>query len=172
MAEKFWAKHATQQANLDALDDELRAVKPTHEGAKELDVFSRKYKAAFSQMEKVRLDAKTLGTVADNQEALRAIRDATNHLERIGRNFEQKKNDIETASRENDVRRKKIAEAVSWMQSAEVRLQAQGSPSIPEECKEKLRVIEDIKAQAPRYSANLPSDNWRKFESRLADELR
>ena len=171
-AEKFWQKQTQHQAQIDSLDDELRAIKPTHESVKELDSFERKHRAAVSAMEKIQQDAKTLGSVADNQEALRAMRDTTNHLDRIGRNLQQKKNDIETSSRENEQKRRKISEAVSWMQSADVRLKAQGTPNVPEECKEKLRVINDIRSQAPRYSAHLPPEQWRKFEVKLADETR
>ena len=171
-AEKFWAKHGQQQSQLDSLDDELRDVKANHEAAKELDMFEKKFKSSQSAMEKLSMDAKTLGTVADNQEALRAIRDSNNHLERIGRNVAQKRNDVDAAVRENEQKRKKTADAISWMQSAEVRLQAQGTPNAPDECKEKLRILSDIRSQAPRYSAHLPQEQWRQFEAKLASETR
>ena len=144
-AEKFWKKQSDFQVQIDNLDDELRIIRISHEGAKDLENFERKFKALNLGIEKLGLEGKTLGSVADNQEALRAIRDFTNHLDRIARNTQQKKSEIEAAVKENDARRKKEAEALSWLQSADVRLKAQGTPNAPDECKEKLRVLSDIR---------------------------
>ena len=44
-------------------------MKTNHEAAKELDMFEKKFKTSQSALEKLGMDAKTLGTVADNQEA-------------------------------------------------------------------------------------------------------
>lgn len=144
-AEKFWKKQGEFQSQIDNLDDELRTIRASPDGAKELENFERKFKSVNLGVEKLQLEGKTLGTVADNQEALRAIRDFSNHLDRIGRNAQQKKNEIDTAVKENEARRKKEAEALQWLQSADVRLKAQGSPNAPDECKEKLRVLSDIR---------------------------
>ena len=144
-AEKFWKKQGEFQSQIDNLDDELRTIRASPDGAKELENFERKFKSVNLGVEKLQLEGKTLGTVADNQEALRAIRDFSNHLDRIGRNAQQKKNEIDTAVKENEARRKKEAEALQWLQSADVRLKAQGNPNAPDECKEKLRVLSDIR---------------------------
>ncbi|CAG5094899.1 Oidioi.mRNA.OKI2018_I69.XSR.g13940.t1.cds [Oikopleura dioica] len=171
-SERFWAKNSQFQNQLDQLEGELREIKPTHDGKRDMDQFEKKITAMAGLNKKVSDTARDLGSLGENSEALRMAREGQSQLDRIARNMQQKQNEIEAAAKEHENMQRKAREALSWMQSADVRLKAQGEPNSPDDCREKLRVISDIKNQAPKFAAALPAASWRQFENRLAEEVR
>lgn len=120
---------------------------------------------------KIKSEASSLSAVGDNQEALRVCNDLSNHMDRIERIYSQKKATIEGAFREHCQNKKKSAEAQNWLKSVQIRLSSLESAQTPAECQEKLRIINDIRSQAIRYSSHIPQSDWRNFDKLLTNEM-
>ena len=171
MAEKFWARQTQVNSQMDQLDDDLRALKESHESQKQLIDFQRKQDKFATHMEQLKQEALKLSDIGDNQDALRVCNEISNHFDRMGRIYAQKRITIEGAQREHEQSKKKNADSAAWLKSVKTRLGAMTDVGTPDECSEKLRIINDIRNQSVRYSAHIPSNDWRLFDKELSTEM-
>ena len=171
MAEKFWSKQSKVNSQMDQLDDDLRALKESHESQQQLADFQQKQDKFAALMNELKSEALKLGDISDNQDALRVCNEISNHYDRMGRIYTQKRITIEGAQREHEQSRKKTADSVAWLKSVKTRLGAMADVGTPDECSEKLRIINDIRNQSVRYSAHIPPADWRVFDKELSTEM-
>ena len=171
MAEKFWSQQSKVNSQMDQLDDDLRALKESHESQQQLSDFQQKQDKFAALMNDLKSEALKLGDISDNQDALRVCNEISNHFDRMGRIYTQKRITIEGAQREHEQSRKKTADSVAWLNSVKTRLGAMSDVGTPDECSEKLRIINDIRNQSVRYSAHIPPADWRVFDKELSTEM-